>query len=83
MAAIILHETFEVLDLLSHRAAYVALPFGIHVHVWPSDAAELRFRFSQKAAIAKAECEEDQRFPSANALSLRRADAADRRGREC
>lgn len=37
MAPIILDEAFEVLDLLPHRAPYVALSFGIHVHVWPSN----------------------------------------------
>lgn len=37
VAAVILDEALEVLDLLSYRAPYVALPLGIHVHVWPPD----------------------------------------------
>lgn len=37
MTAIILDETFELLDLLSDRAPDVLLSFGIHIHVWPSD----------------------------------------------
>lgn len=42
MAAVVLDETFEVLDLLSCRAPYVLLSFGIHVHVGPSDTEKQR-----------------------------------------
>lgn len=40
MAPIILHETFEVLDLLPRRAPYVALSFGIGAHGWPWNTEE-------------------------------------------
>lgn len=37
MAAIILNETFELLDLLLDRVPDVLLTFGIHIDIWSSD----------------------------------------------
>lgn len=38
MAAVVLDEAFELLDLLPERVPLILLPFGINVHVWCSDA---------------------------------------------
>lgn len=38
VAAVVLDEAFEVLDLLAERVPLVLLPLGIHVHVRSSDA---------------------------------------------
>ena len=37
MTAIILNETFELLDLLLDRVPYVLLTLGLHIDIWSAD----------------------------------------------
>lgn len=41
MTAIILDETFELLDLLLNWVPYVLLTFGIHIDIWSPDTDKL------------------------------------------
>lgn len=77
MAAVILDETLELLDLLPRRAPYVLLSLGVHVHVWPPDAEEQCSDSTQKATTGEDDSEEDQLSPAADLLSLRLAEAED------
>lgn len=38
VAAVVLDEAFELLDLLPEQVPLILLPFGIHIHMWCSDA---------------------------------------------
>lgn len=77
VAAIILHETLELLDLLSHGAPDVALPFGIHIHVRPPDTEEPERESVRRAGIRNPELKQNRLFASADVSSLRPAEAAD------